>query len=215
MAGKGLTILTIAMDQPGPARPWIEAAKPTHPSLIDADHHVAELYNMVNVPQAVWIDEAGRIVRPTENAGSSDGFRRMDKKTLTVPQEALDERAHVKRVYVDAVRDWVEKGAASEHVYSPEKARERLRLPDETIANAHVRFRLGLALLRRGQQAEAAKEMAEASRLHPSSWNMWRQAAKKEPSGFAAGPDFWARVEALGDKPYHLPIDMKGIGKGR
>ena len=54
------------------ARPWIEAAKPDYPCLIDRDHHVADLYNMVNVPQAVWIDEEGRIVRPPENAGSSD-----------------------------------------------------------------------------------------------------------------------------------------------
>src|SRR2546422_1268348 len=28
---------------------WIEAAKPTHPSLIDTRHLVADLYNVVNV----------------------------------------------------------------------------------------------------------------------------------------------------------------------
>ena len=45
------------------ARPFIEAAAPSYVSLIDRDHHLADLYNMVNVPQGVWIDEAGRIVR--------------------------------------------------------------------------------------------------------------------------------------------------------
>ena len=25
------------------------------------------------------------------------------------------------------------------------------------------------------------------------------------------GADFWARVEALGDEAYHLPIDMTGM----
>ena len=50
-------------------------ARPTYPCLIDRDHHVADLYNLVNVPQAVWIDEHGRIVRPPETAGSTDGFR--------------------------------------------------------------------------------------------------------------------------------------------
>ena len=44
------------------ARPWIEAAAPSYPALIDRNHRVAELYNMVNVPQAVWIDETGTIV---------------------------------------------------------------------------------------------------------------------------------------------------------
>ena len=63
-------IIAVAMDsRADAARPWIEAAAPTYPALIDRDHRVAELYNMVNVPQAVWINEAGRIVRPAENAG--------------------------------------------------------------------------------------------------------------------------------------------------
>jgi hypothetical protein len=34
-----------------------KAATPTYPCLIDEKHVVAELYNMVNVPQAVWINE--------------------------------------------------------------------------------------------------------------------------------------------------------------
>ena len=68
-------VLAIAMDVPEAARPWIDAAKPSFPCLIDSDHHVADLYNMVNVPQAVWIDEHGQIVRPAENAGSHDAWR--------------------------------------------------------------------------------------------------------------------------------------------
>jgi hypothetical protein len=27
----------------------------------------------------------------------------------------------------------------------------------------------------------------------------------------AAGPDFWARVDALGEREYYAPIDMAGI----
>lgn len=38
--------------------PGIEAARPGYPCLIDAGHHVAALYKLVNVPQAVWIGEA-------------------------------------------------------------------------------------------------------------------------------------------------------------
>jgi hypothetical protein len=49
------------------------------------------------------------------------------------------------------------------------------------------------------------------SRLHSESWTIWRQAAEKDATGLATGPEFWARVDALGDRPYHRPIDMKGL----
>jgi hypothetical protein len=205
------TVLAVAMDEPEAARPWIEAAKPTYPCLIDRNHHVSELYNMVNVPQAAWIDEQGRFVRPPENAGSSDAFRRMDRATKRMTPEQIAERERTKQFYVAAVRDWVAKGPASEFAYSEASIRSRLRLPDEAIAKAHAYFRLAQCLLRKGSRDEAAGHFAEASRLHPDSWNIWRQAAAKDATGLAAGSDFWARVDALGDRPYHRPIDMKGI----
>jgi tetratricopeptide (TPR) repeat protein len=166
---------------------------------------------MVNVPQAAWIDEEGLIVRPPENAGSSDAFRSMDRATKRMTPEQLAERDRTKQTYVAAVRDWVAKGPASEFAYDAAAIRSRLRLPDEAIAQAHAHFRLAQCLLRKGKRDEAAVHFAEASRLHPDSWNIWRQAAKKDATGLAAGPDFWARVDALGNRPYHRPIDMKGI----
>ena len=213
LAAEGLVVITVAIDRsPDDARPYIERAKATHPSLIDTEHRVADLYNMVNVPQAVWIDETGRIVRPPENAGSTDGFRARDPVTLKLPEAAIAERARVKQAYVAAVRDWARNGAASPHVLDSDTAAARLHLPDPAIAEAHAHFRLARHLLRHGNGDEAALHFAEASRLHPQSWNIWRQAAEKEPSGLAALPSFWARVAALGDKPYHRPIQMDGIG---
>ncbi|MDP6346732.1 MAG: redoxin domain-containing (seleno)protein, partial [Alphaproteobacteria bacterium] len=29
--------------------------------------------------------------------------------------------------------------------------------------------------------------------------------------GLAAGPDFWARVDALGERRYYAPVDMAGM----
>ena len=51
-------IIAVAMDSRGlkSAGGPIRRSKATYTSLIDADHLVADLYNMVNVPQAVWID---------------------------------------------------------------------------------------------------------------------------------------------------------------
>jgi hypothetical protein len=207
------TVLAVAFDEPEAARPWIEAASPSYPCVIDRDHHVAELYHIVNVPQAAWIDEDGRIVRPPENAGSSDAFRRMDRTTGQMTADQAAERTHMKSVYVEAIRDWVLKGKESEHAFGPEAARAHLRLPDAGAARAHAHFRLAQYLRLKGEDDEAAVHFAEATRLHPRSWNIFRQSATKAASGLAAGQDFWARVDALGQDPYHLPIDMKGISR--
>jgi len=204
----GFTVLAIALDQPEAARPWIEVASPGYPCLIDRDHLTAELYNLVNVPQAVWIDEAGRMVRPPETAGSTDGFRAMDRKNFTMPQAALEERQRVKTAYLDAVRDWAVHGASSPYALDAKAVMARLIVPDAAIAEAHAHFRLGQALLRDGQAAEAAAEFAEATRLHPESWAMWRQTADKDARGLAVGEAFWRRVDALGDRPYYAPVAL-------
>src|SRR5512141_1324700 len=74
----GFTVITVALDKSADdARPFIEAAAPTHPSLIDAEHHVADLYRIINVPTVVWIDERGRIVRPNDVAFGNDAFKDM------------------------------------------------------------------------------------------------------------------------------------------
>ena len=193
------------------ARPWIEAAKPSYPCLIDNDHRVADLYHMVNVPQAVWIDETGHIVRPTESAGAYEGFRAMDRTTRKVPDEVAAITSQAKRTYVEAVRDWVVRGSASIHAFEPEAAIAHLSLPDETVARAHAHFRLGQHLLRHGQAAAARAQFDEARRLHPDSWNIWRQTAAVDDRGLAAGPEFWARVDALGRRRYYAPVDMEGM----
>jgi hypothetical protein len=42
---------------------------------------------MTNVPQAVWIDEGGQIVRPPETAGSHDGWRSMNREDMSMPDQ--------------------------------------------------------------------------------------------------------------------------------
>jgi len=205
-------VIAVAMDNDREAtRPWIEAAKPTYPVLIDRYHQLADLYNMVNVPQAVWIDEAGNIVRPAENAGAYEGFRALDFETMTMPEDVTATVKKARATYVAAVRDWAEKGSDSAHVFSRDAARDHCRAPDDTIAKAHVLFRLGLYLLEAGNSVEGDSLLVEASALHPDSWTIWRQAADKLDNGLAAGPDFWQRVSALGDRYYYPPADMAGM----
>jgi hypothetical protein len=187
------------------ARPWIEQAAPGYLCLIDQDHLLSALYGMVNVPQAVWIDEAGRIVRGPETAGSTDHFRQMDRVARTLAPELQAARLDARTRYMDAVRDWVLTGR-----YALDEDAVRAGLPRVTpeIALAHTHFRLGVWLHQHGDPAEAAAHLAEASRLHPDSWSMWRQAAELDTPGKASGEAFWARVAALGDRPYYQLPDL-------
>ncbi len=184
---------------------------PTYPCLIDENHVVAQLYNMVNVPTAVWIDEEGRMVRPPESAGAGDAFRTMDTKTFEMPAEAVAQAKHQRKAYVNALRDWIEKGRASAHAVSPEELRRRIGVPGEAEALAAANFRLGVELYRSGRPESAGAYLAEARRLRPESWSYRRQSWELEEPGKAAGPEFWAAVEALGEKRYYQPIEMEGM----
>jgi len=209
---RNFMIVAVAEESRGAehARRWIEDAKAQFWCLIDEDHHVADLYGMVNVPQSVWIDEKGRIVRPTEVAGSTDHFRRMDLATRTMAPEDMAARQAARQAYLDAVKEWVLTGR---YGLKPREARARLPKITPEIALAQAHFRLGVFLRRNGKPAEGDRHLAQASRLHPDSWNIWRQAADLDEVGKASGPEFWTRVKALGDKPYYRPPDF-GVDAG-
>lgn len=184
------------------------AGTPTYPCLIDEKHVVAELYNMVNVPTVVWINEDGRIVRPAESAGASDGFRTMDRTTFQMSTEVAAVGKRIRKTYVDALRDWVARGDASVYALSPAEARQRMRGPTGSDALAAANFRLGQYLYQHGHHQDAQRYFAEAKRLRPESWNFKRQSWELEEPGKASGPEFWAAVDALGEKPYYPPVEM-------
>ncbi len=201
---KGFMVVAVAQESRGAehARPWIEQAGSAYWQLIDVEHRLSDLYNLVNVPQAIWIDELGRIVRPPETAGSTDHFRRMNLETRTMAPEDQAARQAARQAYLDAVRAWVLTG---EHALPAREVRNRLPRVTEEIAEAHTRFRLGVWLHAHGRAAEGRRHMDIASTLHPDSWSLWRQAADLDEVGKASGPGFWQRVQALGDKPYYPP----------
>jgi hypothetical protein len=212
LAGRNFVVIAVAMDsREGDPLPWIEAAHPTYPALIDREHRLAELYGVVNVPQAVWIDEQGRIVRPAEPAGAYEGFRQMNRATGEMPEETARTTAQAKATYMSAIRDWVFRGAASPHAFAADQARAHLPVLTEDAVLAQAMFRLAQLLRRRGEQAEADRWLAEARRRHPASWCIWRQSAGVNGMGLAAQPDFWERVDALGENRYYAKVDMEGM----
>jgi tetratricopeptide (TPR) repeat protein len=184
------------------------AAMPAYPCLVDEKHLVAERYNMVNVPMAVWINEAGRIVRPAESAGATDGFRTLDRATFQMPAEVAAAGKQARTCYIEAIRDWVAKGDASVYALSPDEVRRRMHGMTESETLAAANFRLGQCLHQQGHRQEAQGYFAEAKRLHPENWSFKRQSWALEEQGKASGPEFWAAVEALGEKPYYPPVNL-------
>jgi len=212
LEARSFIVISVALDSGGPAKTeqWIRAAKATHPSLIDERHATAALYGVVNVPSAVWIDETGRIVRPTETAGSSDAFRtEIDRATKQMSARGLAERERVRRAYVDALRDWAVTGTASPYALPEAAARRRLPPSSDEHALAAANFRLGQYLHASGHAQAAAPYLAEARRLHPESWSYRRQTWELEEPGKAGGAEFWAAVDALGDRPYYSPTVLE------
>src|SRR5262249_61070469 len=105
----------------------------------------------------------------------------------------------------------VARGPAGGHALSADGPRRHLPALTEDMAEAQTSFRLGQLLARRGQQEEAARWLAEASRQHPDSWCLWRQQAGVTDAGLAALPDFWERVDALGERRDYARVDMGGM----
>jgi hypothetical protein len=202
---QNFVVITIAMDSRGieAVRGPIRRSKAAHPSLLDRDHLVADLYNMVNVPQAVWIDESGRIVRPTEVSGAAMTFN-------------FAKLRKTREIYCDAIRDWVVNGERSEHVFSESEARAHLPPYTAEIARAHASFHLGQALWNGGNRHEGAAFLKQAVELNPDSWNFFRQMKNLEHILGSGGPEFMRRVRkaSKAGKDYYPLPDMAAM-RGR
>ncbi len=218
-------MVTVALDiEPQHTYQWIDAAAPTHPSLIDTTHVTDQLFGFVNIPMAVWIDEGGTIVRPAEVAFAQPAERapsdEADSSQAAVIAQ-LPEQARVvieamtKAVdrtgrYTEAVRDWVANGADSRFVLSPEEvvARSRPRPMEFGLAAAH--FELGQHLHRNGFPLDAVPHFREAHRLDPENWSYPRDAMSLvDPSwGKVYDRDLLAEVAEVGPATFYPPLDM-------
>ncbi len=213
LQGKGFTIIAVALDSGGneAARPWIEVAKATYPWLIDKDHRLAEAFGMFNVPSAVWIDEAGRIVRPAEPAGAADSVRARDVKTGQVPPEVQAKNTERRAHYYRALRDWVEHGEESIYALQPDEALSRTRLPSVERVLATANFQMGVYLNEHGRKAEAQKFLDEATRLWPEAWTFRRQAWNLLPPETPAAQRNEQAMKASEVSFFREDMDMAGM----
>lgn len=196
-------ILSVAEDTGGAraAGPSIKAAKPEYTVLIDPEHVVTRLYNMVNVPTAVWIDEKGRIVRPNEAAYVDNRFQLLHH---------LDAAP-----YLEGIRDWVKNGERSRFALGEQELRARLKPPNPDQAQAAAEFGLAEYLYRTDRGVDAIPHYKEAQRLRPESWNYKRQAWALSNPDRDYGTNFMKEVRKLGDKPYYEPRQLPDAKKGK
>jgi hypothetical protein len=154
----GLVIITVALDQSAEdIRPYIEEAKPTHPSLVDTEHVLAELYGIINIPTVTWIDESGMIVRPNEAAFGSDMFKDF---------HGMDSEPHK-----EELREWVRHGTLP---FLPEEVKARQMLPTIEEQLARAEFTLAWHLHRSGHNAAAEEHFVRAGELSPDDFTIRR-----------------------------------------
>lgn len=188
-------IISVAQDTGGEADagPIFDAANVTYTAIIDENHHISALYNLVNVPSGVWIDEQGRIVRINEGTYA---------KVHMNGAFGTDE-------YVPIVRDWVMNGAGSEYVWDRERVEGSIVQRTPEAERAQPTFRLGSYFFQNDNDEKAEQYWTLAQELDPNSWNYLRQDLLYEEGG-SAGPEWQQRrqeVESNGGS-YYRPLGI-------
>jgi AhpC/TSA family protein len=188
---RGFVVLTIALDKSADdARPWIDKAAPTHPSLIDTQHAFADLYNVVNVPTALWIDERGRIVRPNDVVFGTDTFKHI---TGLESAKALA-----------ALRAWVTGATAG---FAPADARKLQSVPTASDQLARAEFALADWLARQGRMEAAERHFERAGALAPHDFTI-RRGSMPIRGIDPMGPRFREMLQGwvAAGQPYYRPL---------
>lgn len=184
-------MITVALDQsPEEARPWIEKAQPTHPSLVDTRHVLADLYHIVNVPTIVWLDERGRIVRPNDVAFGTDTFKHIT---------GLESAKHL-----GALRAWVRGEAPA---LPAAEARRLQALPTPADQQARAEFGLGQWLWAEGRREAAERHFLRAGELAPHDFTI-RRGTMPMRGIDPMGPQFRQMLQEWvgGGRPYYRPL---------
>ena len=185
-------IIAAAQDAGGAAiaGPWYERAGATYVTLVDETHELSAKYALVNVPSAVWIDEAGKV-------------RRIDEGTYATTHK-MGDFEFGRDDYAPMVVDWVKRGEQRAHLEDVRDVAKRIAEPGADAALAEPTFRLGVYFHTQGDDTRANRYWQAAQRLNPDNWNYYRQDWSFTPD--EAGANWSRKFQELEGKPYYKPI---------
>jgi hypothetical protein len=176
------------------SRPLIEAAEPDHPSLIDETHQMDALFGVVNIPNVIWIDEGGVIVRPPEPGWPGptrlpDGLMKIAKRNAELAADARAKSNDIageqpperkggqdRGAYPDAIRDWAMNGSTSRFALTPDEVVARSQPRPKSMSEGAAHFELANHLWRSGNRDAAVAHFDACHRLQPDNWTYKRQA---------------------------------------
>ncbi|MHB8463464.1 MAG: hypothetical protein ACYDH6_14975 [Acidimicrobiales bacterium] len=187
----GLEVVDVCLEMAGAevAQPFVAAAGSSHPSLIDQTHQMDARFGVTNIPQVIWIDETGAIVRPPE-PGSPLPVGDDAINMIKLIGGGVEERER----YVAHVRDWVEKGPSSEYAMSPADVIARSRPVSPVVSEAAAHFELAQHLWRaEGLADRVISHFNAAHELQPDNITYKRQAYSALGVERSGGDDGWSR----------------------
>jgi hypothetical protein len=167
-------------------------ANVTYTAIIDEDHTISTLFNLVNVPSGVWIDEEGQIVRINEGTYAA--------------QHKLGTFEFGSDVYVPALRDWIEKGPDSRYVWDAKQVKKQIIQRSPKAEQAEPAFKLAVYFHREGNEAKARQWWEESQNLNPDSWNFHRQDWSFTPA--EATGNWFRKLQSRGKTPYYRSLEL-------
>ncbi len=168
------------------ARPWVEAAGATFPTVVDSENRLASLYGYKLIPNGIVLDEEG-VIRYRKFGGFSvenEGDVAAIQRLLNGEVEQIDPEPHAAPYELGALeRELVE-----------------------------TRMRLGSELFRRGAQAEAVAEWRAALRLDPENLTIRKQIwMAAHPEKFHPTIDFaWQQEQLRREREEELTAGICG-----
>ncbi len=180
--------------------------------MLDPTHKLDALFGVVNIPNVIWIDESGTIVRPAEPGWPGPQEYPESMKQMLIERAAQaaasatsDEEGSAparpdlmkllqggqnREAYPDAIRDWARNGAASQFAMSPEQVVEASQPRSTADSAAAAHFELANHFWRIGSRDAAIRHFNECHRLQPDNWTYKRQAWSLVGNERVGGGDF-------------------------
>ncbi len=162
--------------------------------MLDPKHQLDALFGVVNIPNIIWIDEAGMIVRPPEPGWPpgddypdwlrgfvDDRAAAAERKAAEIENDNPELAARIRggqdrSSYPDAIRDWAQKGAESEFAMTPDQVLDASTDRGVGKSEGAAHFELANHLWTIGDRDSAIMHFNEAHRLQPDNWTYKRQA---------------------------------------